>query len=312
MERLGKELNQTMFSFFSLFNLPLYCPDLAGTKHAKQYKPHPERKQKVPDAFGAHMNDLEIYFKNNKDRLIHKWNHYFDVYDRHFHRYRNRNVVIVEIGVFQGGSLQMWKNYFGQEAKIYGVDLNPNCKRLEEANIQIYIGSQSDRQFLQELAAKLPPIDILIDDGGHKMDEQIITFEELFDKIKPDGVYLCEDLHTSYRIGYGGGVKRRGTFIEYSKNFIDYINAWHSEQSSLQVTNFTRTAHSLHFYNSILVIEKGVVEKPFDTKTGNQSFENVPVNRQGIEVVKHSIVLMINNVLRWFRWKSFIWGRARH
>jgi hypothetical protein len=68
----------------------------------------------------------------------------------------------------------------------------------------------------------------LIDDGGHTMKQQINTFEEFFTSIAENGVYLCEDVHTSYWSKYGGGYKKSGTFIEYSKNFIDYINAWHS------------------------------------------------------------------------------------
>ena len=100
------------------------------------------------------MNDLEKYFRQNDKRLIHKWQHYFDVYDRHFSKYRNKEVVILEIGVSQGGSLQMWKDYFGDKAKIYGIDVNPNCKDLEEKNIKIFIGSQSDRKFLNEVNGK--------------------------------------------------------------------------------------------------------------------------------------------------------------
>jgi 23S rRNA U2552 (ribose-2'-O)-methylase RlmE/FtsJ len=200
------------------------------------------------------MTDLEKYFRENDNRLIHKWAHYFDIYDRHFSRFRNKEIVILEIGVSQGGSLQMWKNYFGGKAKIYGVDINPKCKALEEENIRIFIGSQSDRNFLQEIKKQVPPIDILIDDGGHTMIQQIRTFEELFSSVKEDGVYLCEDLHTSYWLTYGGGHKRRGTFIEYSKNFIDYLNAHHSEQRSLRVSDFTNSVDSIHYYDSIFII----------------------------------------------------------
>lgn len=68
------------------------------------------------------MNNLGKYFKENNGNLIHKWVHYFDIYERHFSRFRNRKMTILEIGVYQGGSLQMWKNYFGPQAEIYGVD----------------------------------------------------------------------------------------------------------------------------------------------------------------------------------------------
>lgn len=217
------------------------------------------------------MNDLEQYFTKNTGRVITKWNHYFEIYDKHFSRFRGAEVHVVEFGVSHGGSLQMWKKYFGPNAKIYGIDINPHCKQLEEEQVEIFIGDQEDRDFLKSLAERIPRIDILIDDGGHSMKMQINTYEELFPYIDKNGIYLCEDLHTSYRPEFVGGYKKRGTFIEYSKNFIDYINAWHSVQKSrLNVTDFTKSVHSLHYYDSILVIEKRPTDKPFDRKTGTQ------------------------------------------
>ncbi|WP_196940986.1 class I SAM-dependent methyltransferase [Sphingobacterium pedocola] len=257
------------------------------------------------------MNDLEKYFYNNNDKLIHKWLHYFDIYDRHFSRFRNKEITIVEIGVYQGGSLQMWKNYFGDKAKIYGIDINPNCKDLEEENIKILVGSQADRNFLRKVKQTIPPIDILIDDGGHTMLQQIITFEELFGHVKNNGVYLCEDLHTSYEVDYGGGYKRNGTFIEYSKNFIDYINAYHSEQRALKVSGFTQSVDSLHYYDSVLVVEKKERKTPTDMKTGRQSIENYLADQTSFDKLKWKIkkpaLTVINKFLRSLRIKGFIW-----
>jgi hypothetical protein len=257
------------------------------------------------------MNDLEKYFKQNDKRLIHKWQHYFEVYDRHFSKYRNKEVVILEIGVSQGGSLQMWKDYFGDKAKIYGIDVNPNCKDLEEKNIKIFIGSQSDRKFLNEVKKQIPPIDILIDDGGHTMVQQIVSYEELFNCVKEDGVYLCEDIHTSYWIRFGGGYKRRGTFIEYSKNFIDYLNAYHSHQRNLKVNAFTKSVASIHYYDSIIVIEKKPMEKPYHEKTGTPSFEldSAPKSLiKKISIKSTQLILSgLNKILRFFRLSGFIW-----
>jgi hypothetical protein len=215
------------------------------------------------------MNELEKHFRENSGRLIHKWQHYFEIYDRHFSRFRGTAVHLVEFGVSHGGSLQMWKEYFGPQARIYGIDINPRCKELEQEQIQIFIGDQEDRRFLRSLAETIPRIDILIDDGGHTMAQQINTYEELFPRVDQNGVYLCEDLHTSYWPKWGGGYRKRGTFIEYSKNFIDALNAWHSVQPGrFSVTDFTRSVHSLHYYDSILVIEKRTIEKPCHLKTG--------------------------------------------
>lgn len=225
------------------------------------------------------MNGVEKYFRENKsNRLVHKWEHYFEIYDRYLSQYRGKEIRFLEIGVSQGGSLQMWKAYFGDKAKIYGVDINPNCKSLEEENIEIFIGSQSDPVFLNKLKEELPPFDIILDDGGHTMEQQIVTFRELFGHVKPHGLYLCEDTHTSYLLKYGGGYKRRGSFIEFTKNLIDELHAFHSKQSSLQPTDFTRSAKSIHFFDGVVVIEKeprleiyktektGVISFPYETQ----------------------------------------------
>ena len=238
-------------------------------------------------------SDLEIYFENNKKRPFHKWNHYFDIYERHFNRYRNTDVVILEIGVYDGGSLQMWKNYFGKRAKIYGIDIDSRCKEFEEENIEIFIGSQSDRNFLKEVVKKIGSIDILIDDGGHTMKQQITSFEELFGIIKKDGVYLCEDLHTSYWLNYGGGHKRKGTFIEYSKNFIDSLNAYHSKQKSLKISEFTKSVDSIHYYDSIIVIEKKEKKVPFDTKSGIPSFTDNNLTNYKLILPKEVIKILL-------------------
>jgi hypothetical protein len=217
----------------------------------------------------ASMNDLQSFFENNKANRIHKWMHYFEIYDQHLSRFRSTDVHLLEIGVYHGGSLRMWKNYFGDRAKLTGVDINPDCRQLEEAQIGIVIGDQSDRDFLHALKLQLPRIDVLIDDGSHTRDGQIATFEELYPHISPDGLYICEDLHSSYWIDYGGGVRKKGTFIEYSKNLIDQIHAWHSEDiKRLSVSEFTRSTYALHYYDSMLVIEKRPMEKPFHRMTG--------------------------------------------
>ncbi len=253
------------------------------------------------------MNDLEKYFTENNGNLLHKWMHFFEIYDHHFSRFRGTDVHIVEFGVSHGGSLQMWKEYFGPNAKIFGIDINPHCKQLEEEQIKIFIGDQSDRAFLKSLAEQLPRIDILVDDGGHTMQQQINTFEELFYKIDNNGVYLCEDLHTSYWPDWGGGYKKRHTYIEYSKNFIDHLNAWYSKTkrwyskaNSLNVTEFTRSVHSLHYYPSVLVIEKRPIEKPFNRRTGVSTIPSyqppLSLTKRLKKLAKRKIDRLINQI----------------
>ena len=223
------------------------------------------------------MNKLEQYFYSNKGKTIHKFLHYFEIYERHFSRFVGKDVTILEIGVSKGGSLELWRHYFGSKCKIYGIDINPECKNLEIEQIEIFIGDAEDREFLRSLKDKISKIDILIDDGGHHMNQQIVAFEELYPIISPDGVYLCEDLMTSYMDEYGGGCKKKDTFIEYSKCLIDYLNAWYSQEKKswfskkkLRVNEFTLSTHSMHYYDAVLVIEKRKMNPPFAAMMGNK------------------------------------------
>ena len=218
-------------------------------------------------------NPLEKYFRSNKKRLIHKWLHYFEIYHRHFERFRGKPVTVLEFGVSQGGSLEMWRDYFGRKARIYGVDIDPRCAELGGRRTKVFIGDQEDREFLRSVAAEVGPIDVLIEDGGHRMGQQIATFEELYPHMKEDGVFLIEDLHTSYWKGFGGGHRRPGTFIEYAKGLTDQLNAWHSREDGFEVDEFTRTTKSMHFYDSIVVFEKGRVVEPHHEMTGTRVFD---------------------------------------
>ncbi|GAA4692896.1 class I SAM-dependent methyltransferase [Nocardioides conyzicola] len=216
-------------------------------------------------------NPLETYFRSNQKRLIHKWVHYFDIYHRHFERFRGKPVTVLEFGVSHGGSLQMWRNYFGRKVRLYGVDIDPRCARLGGRYATIFIGDQEDRAFLQSIADEIGPVDVLIEDGGHTMGQQIATFEVFYPQMSTDGVYLVEDLHTSYWKSFGGGYRRPGTFVEYAKGLTDQLNAWHSTDPDLVVDEFTRTTRSMHFYDSIIVFERGTVAPPHAEKTGRRS-----------------------------------------
>lgn len=147
-----------------------------------------------------------------------------------------------------------------------------SLQKLEEERVKVFIGDQGDKAFLNRLAREIPRIDVLIDDGGHFMEQQINTFEVLYPLISPRGVYLCEDLHTSYwRRGYNGGRRRRGTFIEHAKRLIDGLNEWHYGKRG--ASEFTRSTDSMHFYDSILVIEKRPRSEPRGVGTGSQQVQ---------------------------------------
>jgi len=217
-------------------------------------------------------NPLYQHFAHNGGRLIHKWIHYFPIYHHHLRPWHGQNVVFLEFGVSHGGSLQMWKKYFGSDSTIIGVDIDPRCMALEEDRVLVRIGDQEDRGFLRELVSEFAHFDIVLDDGGHTMSQQINTFEEIFSAVRPNGLYIVEDLLTSYRPNYNGGLRKPGTFIEYAKALIDQLHAWHSHEKGFEPDRFTRSAHGLHFYDSILVIEKRPIAAPRHDKTGRPSF----------------------------------------
>jgi hypothetical protein len=221
-------------------------------------------------------NPLEYYFYNHRGRRIDKWKHYLEIYHRHFARFRGRRPVVIEIGVWHGGSLQMWKKYFGPGARIVGVDIDTRCQAFAEDSVDIVLGDQADRSFHAELRRRYPHVDIVIDDGGHRMTQQIVTFEELFPHLQPQGVYLCEDLHTSYMPSYGGGFRKEGTFVERAKSLVDSLHGWYADDPvvdrAVKVDDFTRSAHSIHFYDSVVAIEKRPMTPPKALRVGDPSF----------------------------------------
>jgi len=173
---------------------------------------------------------------------------YFEVYDELFAKYINKNITFVEIGVLSGGSLFMWKDFFGTKAKIIGIDLNPKAKKWEKYGFKIFIGDQSDVNFWKKFKKKVGPVDIILDDGGHKYNDQIITAECMIKNIKSNGMIVVEDTHSSYMRGFGD---KKYSFINYIKNKIDKMNyRFHRLNEKKTENNFW----SLKIYESIVAI----------------------------------------------------------
>jgi hypothetical protein len=214
---------------------------------------------------------LRELFYSHTGRLIHKWDNYFEIYEKYFSRLRDKPVNMLEIGISHGGSLQLWKKYFGDKINIYAIDINDECKKFEEGNVKIFIGSQSDEKFLQEVFSQLPELDIVLDDGGHTMLQQIVSFENLFLKVKEGGIYMVEDTCTSYWHEFHGGLKKSGSFIEYSKDLIDSLYDGHlGENEKIRKDAITQMITGISFYDSIVVFEKKQRQAPFHLEIGNK------------------------------------------
>jgi hypothetical protein len=150
----------------------------------------------TPDVAQSTDNPLMNYFMAHKTGPgIWKWMHYFDIYHRHLQKFRGKELNVLEIGIYSGGSLGMWRDYFGPGSTIYGVDIEPLCKVYENAWTRVFIGDQGDRRFWREFKVQAPALDVVIDDGGHESDQQIVSLEELLPAMNAGGVYICEDIH---------------------------------------------------------------------------------------------------------------------
>jgi hypothetical protein len=227
---------------------------LAGSQLAKHWTRDSSGESGRPATVPADpvSNPLALYFKGHTEgRGIWKYEHYLDIYHRFFANFAGKEVHVVEIGIFSGGSLDMWKSYFGPKCRVYGVDIRDECKAYAGDRVDIFIGDQADRAFWKSFKAKVPQVDILIDDGGHLPQQQIITLEEMLPHIKPGGIYLCEDILSVSNAfsAYVYGLMRR-------LNTFDYRPA----DLSVDTTPFQGSIHSIHSYPYVTVIEKSATQ----------------------------------------------------
>jgi hypothetical protein len=214
------------------------------------------------------MDKFLEFYKKGPNLPIIKYKEYLDVYANHFNRFIGRHPLILEIGIHKGGSLEMWNFFFDGNCKIYGIDNSERCKQIpylkKLKNVEVHIGDQEDPKFWESFKDKVPKFDIIIDDGGHTSKQQIVTFECMYDHMKDDGVYLCEDVHTSYWKEFGGGLEKEISFVNYTKTYIDKLNAGHWRKDDVRHGKkngdlaFTRKTNSIHYYDSIVVFERKV------------------------------------------------------
>lgn len=219
----------------------------------------------------AATNPAEAAFYAQRDRETRKWHHYHAIYDRHLARYRGTGVRLLEIGVHNGGSLQVMRRYLGPEAVIHGLDLDPRCATIDDPDLTIHIGSQDDAALLKRIVAEMGGLDVVIDDGSHIWPHQIATFETLFPLVAGDGVYLCEDTHTSYWPEFGGGRPASDSFVSYARRLVDRLYAPYSLDPTPPADDFARRTAGVAFYDSVVVVEKAESPPPFHVSVGGRA-----------------------------------------
>jgi demethylmacrocin O-methyltransferase len=208
------------------------------------------------------LSELAVLF--GSDKWGGHW--YTPYYQRYFEPYRELAVKVLEIGVggynspnLGGESLRMWKHYF-RRGLIYGLDIFEK-PHLAESRLHVLQGDQGDERFLDSMASRIGPFDIVIDDGSHFSHHVITSFNALFPHVRPGGLYVIEDLQTSYWPGWGGNAdpSAQGTSMAMIKSLLDGLN--HQEQmreSDHKPSTAELTVTGVHVHHNLAFIEKGL------------------------------------------------------
>ncbi len=209
---------------------------------------------------GGEFGDL---LAKHSGRPIVKWAHYVSIYEDLLSPFKyDRSQVtdpirLLEIGVSKGGSLEIWKKYFGEASIIYGIDIDEKCRDISIPGVQIRIGSQVDQEFLSSVLNELGDPQIIIDDGSHHADHLSLTLEMLWPRLQSGGIYIIEDTHTSYWKEYGGGYLKPKTIVEFIKDAIDTMHLSYTRKKMPLRTEFLKDSlTSITIYDSIIVLRK--------------------------------------------------------
>jgi len=171
------------------------------------------------------MKSIKDLYKNHSGKVSDKWKIYLDEYEDKLSHYQKLPIKLLEIGVLNGGSLEIFSKYFENADLILGCDINPKCKELhyENANTKVIIGDVNEEKIKNEIT-KHSKFDIILDDGSHNSEDIIGTFCNYFKHLKDGGLFIVEDLHCSYWREHSGGLFFPISSISFFKKIIDIIN----------------------------------------------------------------------------------------
>ena len=205
------------------------------------------------------MKNIRDIFYNGQ-LVSRKWENYFEIYEKHLNQYIGKKPNILEIGIAHGGSTEMYLDYF-ENAQIYAIDYDPNFENVvKHLGVTVTLGDQANPKFWDEYLLDKPDFDIVIDDGGHTMEQQLVTLLKTFPRLKSGGTYLIEDTHTSYWSEWGGGFQNPNSFIEITKTFIDLLHTPFIKDRTppIELSKILNNLWSITYYNSVVVLEKKV------------------------------------------------------
>jgi glycosyltransferase involved in cell wall biosynthesis/exonuclease VII small subunit len=221
------------------------------------------------------MNDLTSIYQTHKGKVSDKWTIYLNEYDRILNSYRNKKINFLEIGVQNGGSLEIWSKYFFEALNIVGCDINAKCGELEytDSRVNVVVGDACDKKTQTKILNQINEFDVIIEDGSHTSSDIIKTFALYFKNLKLGGVFVFEDLHCSYWKEYEGGVYDPYSSMNFFKALSDVVNYQHwglnktrkeflagFEEKYGIVFEGLEEIHSIEFFNSVCVIRKESAE----------------------------------------------------
>lgn len=217
-------------------------------------------------------SDLSKMFDQHEGNLTTKWRHYSDIYETHFSRFRGTKVRMLEIGVFKGGSLDVWRKYLGPEAVIFGIDIEPKCAEYDGISGSVRIGSQTDTEFVNSVVDEMGGVDLVLDDGSHESRDILATLKTVFPRLSDGGVYMIEDLHCAYLPRFGGGHRWPGSFMTELKTMIDDMHHWYHKKGERNKST-AGSLRAIHVYDSIVALDKQAIVEPVSFQRPRESAE---------------------------------------
>lgn len=235
-----------------------------------------------------------------------KHSSYFQVYERLLARFVGKRITFVEIGILNGGSLFMWREYFGDQARIIGLDLNPEAVKWRDYGFEIFIGDQSKPEFWKQFFQEVGSVDVLLDDGGHTNLQQIYTMQGVVDRINDGGLLIVEDTHCSYFREFGNPSKY--SFIEYAKRLVDHVNARHpAVQPPLR--DLSDRTYCISFFESIVAFE---IDRRLCSKSSLTTNHGISLGMKDFRYDESLTARFVERADRRLKTLPFLWRLRRH
>ena len=205
----------------------------------------------------AEPNILLDVSTNHKGKYSDKWSLYLDFYWQLFEPLQGSSFDLLEIGVQNGGSLEIWGKFFKNVTNIIGFDNDPKCAKLkfDDSRIKVFIGDASTKETRDIIKRETSDLGVVIDDGSHTSSDIIRTFLLLFPLVKPGGIYVIEDLHASYWESWQGGLSSPSSSMQFLKLLADVVNFDHWGIDAKRGDIFSSMSTTSHLIEESLLSE---------------------------------------------------------